>query len=90
VADDRTRRRLDVAYGLVALVGMVVVVWERLSPEGPQTAYERVRAGVCEWRGYREAMRRTMAEIQQLPEQPPAEPSESPLPSEGAGSGNDP
>lgn len=85
MSDDRTRRRLDVAYGLVALVGMVVVVWERLSPEGPQLALERVKLGVREWRGYRAAMRRQLAEIQDLPE-PEPEPSESPLPSpEGEG-----
>ena len=85
MADDRTRRRLDVAYGMVALVGMMVVVWERLNPEGPQDAWERVKLGVREWRGYREAMRRTLGEIEDLPEA-----TESPLSPDGADTGSGP
>lgn len=64
-------RRIETAYGLVAVVWMGLLVWERVSPDGPQLAWERVRAGVREWRQWREAMRRTLDEIDALPERPP-------------------
>lgn len=67
-----SRGRMDALYGSVALVGMLLVIWERLDPDGPQELWQRLSGGLssawAEYRGYREAMQRTLDSIHELPE----------------------
>lgn len=79
----RTQRKLDTVYGLIALGGLVIVIWERLNPDGPQDAWQRLQSRWQEYRGYREAMQRTLDEIADLPEA-----VGSPLPSENPPDGS--
>ena len=69
---DNAPRPLEALYALVSLAWMGLIVWERLDPDGPQDAWQRLREAVTrqwqEYRGYREAMQRTLEEISELPE----------------------
>ena len=62
------RRPLEALGSLVAIAWLCVLVWERLDPDGPQEAWDRAVQAWAEYRGYREAMERTLDEIRSIPE----------------------
>lgn len=77
---DSPQRTVERAYALVALAGMILVVWERLNPDGPREAWARFRSKLAEYRAYRAAMQQTLDEIHDLPESSPLPESAEPGP----------
>lgn len=67
-APSERQAAIETATALLGLAVAAIVLWERFNPEGPRGAWASLRAQWGEWRDYHAAMRRTLDEIDELPE----------------------
>jgi hypothetical protein len=66
-------RLLEAIYLTMGAAWLGLLVWNHLDPDGPADWFAGARERAREWRGYREAMNRTLADIGDLPETEPVE-----------------
>lgn len=60
-----------IIHGIGAILGVatwLLIIWNYLDPDGPHNFLRGVRDSFDEWRSYKDAMRRTFDDIEQLPE----------------------
>lgn len=61
-------RVLEGVYLTLGVAWLGLLVWNHLEPDGPAEWWHGVQERAQAWRGYREAMRRTLEDIETLPE----------------------
>jgi hypothetical protein len=66
----RTERVCQLVYLSAAALWFGLLVWERLDPDGPQQAWTRFRERSAEYLRWRRSLRRTLDDIESLPETP--------------------